>query len=221
MKTFGLASMSALCLLSLAAVQPAAAQTPGASASGIYRFSLEDGEVRSLEFDAKTDERGTTVGKMVYVDPTAVPDTDDAEDPRAGDPPVGFSMTANLDSLTVEKNRALLGGTVVESSHKSYIGKWLQLVVEDNGQELRIPDQLVWAFCRARPGSWVPSDAERPGDNGAYLSWWATDAERRDDVGIPSVNLLGEERSCPVLPLSAYVFADLQKWDGDIIVVQP
>lgn len=220
MKSLGLASMSALLLVSLA-TQPAAAQTPGAAASGIYRFTLEDGEIRSLEFDAKADERGTTNGKMVYVDPTAVPDTDDAEDPRAGDPPKGFSMTATLDSLTVEKNRALMGGTVVESSHKNYIGKWVQLVVEDNGQELRIPDQLVWAFCKAKPGSWVPSDAELKEDDGAYLSWWATDAERKDDVGIPSRNLLAEEKSCPVLPLSAYVFAEPQKWDGDIVVIQP
>lgn len=219
MKTLGLASMSALFLLSLAA-QPAAAQTPGASASGIYRFSLEDGETRSLELDAKADERGAT-GKMVYVDPTAVPDTDDAEDPRAGDPIKGFSMTANLDSLTVEKNRALLSGTVVESSHKSYIGKWVQLVVEDNGDNLRIPDQLVWTFCKPRPGTWVPSDAEWKDDTGAYLRWWATDAERKDDVGIPSPNLLGEETSCPVLPLWAYTFADLREWDGDIVVVQP
>ena len=221
MKTLGFASMSALCLLSLAAPQPAAAQTPGASASGIYRFSLEDGEVRSLEFEARADERGTATGKMVYVDPTAVPDTDDAEDPRAGDPPKGFSMTANLDFLTVEKNRAVLGGTVVESSHKNYIGKWVQLVVEDNGQELRVPDQLVWAFCKAKPGTWVPSDAELKDDKGAYLSWWATDAERKDDVGIPSRNFFAEEKSCPVLPLSAYAFAEPQKWEGGIIVVQP
>lgn len=219
MKTFRLASMSALFLLSLVTL-PAAAQTPGASASGIYRFTLEDGEIRSLELEARADERGAT-GKMVYVDPTAVPETDDAEDPRAGDPIKGFSMTADLDSLTVEKNRAVLGGTVVESSHKSYIGKWVQLVVEDNGDNLRVPDQLVWAFCKARPGSWVPSDAEVEDDRGAYLSWWATDAERKDDVGIPSINLLGEEKSCPVLPLWAYTFADLREWDGDIIVVQP
>src|SRR5690242_11062838 len=64
MKTFGSASMSALFLLSIATLQPAVAQTAGSSASGSYRFTLEDGLVRSLEFDASTDERGTTTGKM-------------------------------------------------------------------------------------------------------------------------------------------------------------
>ena len=30
---------------------------------------------------------------------------------------------------------------------------------------------------------WVPTDAERPDDNGAYLTWVPTDAERIDDDG--------------------------------------
>jgi hypothetical protein len=44
---------------------------------------------------------------------------------------------------------------------------------------------------------------------------------RKDDVGVPSKNLLGnDERSCPVFPLSSYSFTDVLKWDGNI-VVQP
>ena len=42
-------------------------------------------------------------------------------------------MTASLDSLTIENNRAVMGGTVTDSSNRSYIGRWVQLVVEDNG----------------------------------------------------------------------------------------
>ena len=216
MKSLGAASIGLLFLLG-----GATAQTAGPSAAGTYRFVLEDGVTKALEFSASTDERGITTGSMTFIDPTRIPDTDDAEDPRAGDAPPEISIKATLNSLTVERNRAIMNGTIRESTHKSYIGKWVQLVVEDNGTDLRVPDMLTWSLCKPRTVSWVPSDAERRDDDGAYLRWWATDAERDDDEGIPSPNLLGDnEKSCPVYPLSFYTFADLLKWDGDI-VVQP
>jgi len=221
MKSTGFASISALFLLTLTAPLPATAQTAGPSASGSYRFLLEDDLTKSVEFSASTDERGVTTGQMTFIDPARIPDTDDVEDPRAGDAPPEFYMKASLDGLTVEKNRALMNGTILDSSHKSYIGKWVQLVVEDNRDNLKVPDQLTWSLCQRQPGGWVPSDAERKDDDGAYLRWWATDAERKDDVGIPSQNLLSnDENGCLVYPLSFYSFADVLKWDGDI-VVQP
>lgn len=174
---------------------------------------MEDGLVRSLELDARTDERGVTTGQMTFIDPAKIPDVDDVEDPRAGDAPPELYMKASLDTLTIEKNRALVSGTVIDSSHKTYIGKWVQLVVEDSGDNLRVPDRLTWQLCQRQAGGWVPSDAELKYDDGAYLRWWATDAERKDDVGIPSRNLLGgDERSCPVYPLSWYSFVDVLKW---------
>jgi hypothetical protein len=221
MKSTGFAAILALFLLSLTTPPPAAAQTAGSSASGSYRFVLDDELTKSVEFSATTDERGVTTGQMTFIDPTRIPDTDDVEDPRAGDAPPEFYMKATLDGLTVEKNRALMNGTIVDSSHKSYIGKWVQLVVEDNGDNLRVPDQLTWSFCKRSAGGWIPSDAERKDDDGAFLRWWATDAERKDDVGIPSENLISnDEKSCRTYPLFAYLFADLLKWDGNI-VVQP
>jgi hypothetical protein len=214
MKSLAAVSMSALVLMSLAAPRSAEAQ----AASGSYRFMLQDRLVKSLEFDAKTDERGTTTGTMTLLDPAKIPDTDDVEDPRAGDAPPEFTMKATIDSLTVEKNRALLSGTIVDSSHRSYIGTAVQLVVEDNRASER-PDQLTWSFCHPQPGGWIPSDAEVKDDDGAFMRWWATDAEQKDDVGIPSPNLIpGEEKSCRIYPLSSYAFADVLKWDGDIIV---
>jgi hypothetical protein len=222
MKTTGVVPISALLLLSLTAPRLATAQTPGSSASGSYRFLLEDDLVKSLELDARTDEKGVTTGAMTFTDQAKIPDVDDVEDPRQGDPPPEFYMKADLNTLTVEKNRALVSGTVIDSSHKTYIGKWVQLVVEDNGDGLRVPDNLTWWFCRPQAGGWVPSDAERSFDDGAYLRWWATDAERKDDVGVPSKNLLGgEEKSCPVYPLFFYSLVDVRKWGGDIVVVQP
>lgn len=214
-------SMGAVSLGMLFFVGVATAQTAGPSASGTYRFVLEDRVVKSLDFSVSKDERGRVTGQMRYVDPTPVPDTDIDEDPRPGDAPPEFSMIATFDSLTVERNRAVMNGIVRESSHRSYVGKFVQLVIEDNGNDSRVPDRLTWSFCKPKPTGWVPSDAERQDDDGAYLHWWATDAERRDDVGIPSPNLLpAEEWSCPVLPISLYSYADVLEWSGDL-VVQP
>lgn len=208
-------SLSVLALMLLMAPR-LTAQVAGPAASGTYRFTLEDELVRSLDFNATTDEKGFTSGSMTYLDPSRIADVDDVEDPRAGDTPPEFYVKASFDRLTIEKNRALMSGTIVSSSHKIYLGSWVQLVVEDNRD---LPDRLTWSFCRPQPGGWVPEDAERPGDTGAYLHWWATDAERKDDVGIPSPNLIpGEEKECRVYPLFLYTFADVLKWDGDIIV---
>lgn len=215
MKSLGVACLGVLLFSGVATAQSAS------SASGTYRFVLEDGAVRYLDFSATKDARGVVTGQMRYLDPSPILDGGDPDDPRSGETPPEFSILVNFDNLTVERNRAVLDGTIRESSHRSYVGKWVQLVVEDNGNDSRVPDQLTWSFCGPRSGDWVPSDAEVPGDQGAYLSWWATDAERRDDVGIPSPSLLPfEERSCPVYSLADYSFADVLERSGDI-VVQP
>jgi hypothetical protein len=221
MKSLGVAPVSALLLLGFLTPR-LDAQTPGASARGSLKFILEDELVKSVDFSAVNDEKGNTTGDLSFTDEAKIADTDDPEDPKAGDPPPSFYVKARLDGLTVEKNRALLSGTVLDSSHKTYIGKWVQLVVEDNGTNLERPDRLTWMFCRPRTTGWIPSDAERDSDDGAYLHWWATDAERDDDVGIPSVDLIPkEDTGCPVRPLGLYPFADLLKPSGDIVVFQP
>jgi hypothetical protein len=220
MKRVGVAPVSALLLLSL--VSPRLdAQTPGASARGSYKFILEDELVKSVGFSAVNDAKGNTTGDLSFTDEAKIADTDDAEDPKAGDPPPSFYAKVRLDGLTVEKNRALMSGTVLDSSHRTYIGKWVQLVVEDNGTNPERPDRLTWTFCLPRTVGWVPSDAERDRDDGAFIHWWATDAERDDDVGVPSPDLLAKDAGCPVRPLGLYPFADLLKWSGDIVVFQP
>lgn len=221
MKSIGSTSILSLFLLSFTMSQPAAAQTDGPFAGGTYRFLWEDEQTRYVEFDARTDGRGTTFGQMTFVDPARIPDVDDDGEPGSGDAPPEFYIRAELNDLIIEKNRAVMSGTVLDSSHRTYIGRWVQLVVEDNATNERIPDKVTWAFCRPRPGGWIPSDAERKDDDGAYLRWWATDAERKDDVGIPSPSLISdEERSCRIHPLWLYEFADVLRWEGDI-VVQP
>jgi hypothetical protein len=218
MKSIGFASISALFLLSFTTPRLATAQTAGPSASGSYRFLLEDELVKSVEFSATTDERGVTTGQMSFTDQARIPDVDDVEGPGQGDAPPELYIKADFDDMTIEKNRAVMSGTVTDSSHRNYIGRWLQLVVEDNWANREIPDNLTWSFCRPQVVGWVPTDAELAFDDGAYLRWWATDAERKDDVGVPSKDLLSYEKRCPVYPIWLYTFVDLLKWEGDIIV---
>jgi hypothetical protein len=136
------------------------------------------------------------------------------------DEPVAFSMSADLDSMSIEKNRAIIGGIVRDSSYPSYVGKWLQLVIEDN-DGVEVPDRVVWSLCTPQPGGWIPQDAEVPGDRGAFMSWWATDAERKDDVGIPSPNIIpGSQKGCTVYPIQGYDFASILKADGVIQIKQ-
>ncbi len=208
-------------LVSVYATMPTAAQPSGPSASGVYRFVLEDDLSKSVEFSATSDERGTTTGQMTYRDEAGVMEQDlDGVGGEQEKPQSEFYMTANLDSLTIDRNRAVMGGTITDSSNRSYIGKWVQLVVEDNGDGSAEPDKLTWCFCKPEEGGWVPSDAEVPGDEGAWWKWWATDAEVKDDAGIQSTNIIpGNKTSCKVLPLSVYPFADV-RGEGQI-QVQP
>jgi len=222
MKNVGLGSALTLLLLSLVTPPATHAQTPGQSASGIFKFLLDDELFKSVDFNVTTDDKGFASGSLTLTDEAAIPDFDDPENPREGDPPKGFAIKAQIDSLTIDKNRALMNGVVLDSTHTNYIGRFVQLVVEDNRDNRELPDRLTWSFCKRAEGGWIPSDAEWDGkDDGAFLKWWATDAERKDDVGIPSKNLIpGEDKGCPIYSLAVYPYAAVLKWDGDI-VVQP
>jgi hypothetical protein len=204
-------------LITSFAIIPSSA-ADGPSASGVYKFVLDDDLSKSVDFNATSDERGTTTGQMTFKDEAVIVEQDPDGEPKEGSG-AQFYMTANLNSLTIEGNRALMGGTVVESSNSSYVGQWVQLVVEDNGTER--PDRLTWCFCQPEPGGWVPADAEVPGDDGAWWKWWATDAEVKDDAGVQSTNIIpGKKTSCKVLPLSVYPFAEIKSGEGQI-QVQP
>ncbi len=213
------ASLFVLCVLLLAT--PSLASAQAGAANGTYKFYMEDGLLKYLEFDAKSDDRGNATGYMVFTDEAKIEiqDVDGTGDVKP-DEPVPFSMKADLNAMTIEKNRAILSGVVSDSSYRSYIGKWVQLVIEDN-DGVEVPDKFVWSFCQPDPGGWIPSDAEVPGDRGAFMSWWATDAERKDDVGIPSPNLIpGTLKACVAHPLHVYDFAEIGKGDGAIRIIQ-
>jgi len=182
---------------------------------------MQDQLTKYLEFDARTDDRGTTTGYMVFNDEAtfSFADVDGTEDiPR--EEQVAFSMKADLDGMTIEKNRAIISGVVRDSSYKSYIGKWVQLVIEDN-DGIEVLDRFGWSFCQPEMGGWIPQDSEVPGDRGAFMSWWATDSERKDDVGIASPNLIpGSLKACRPNPVASYDFISLLKGDGAIQIKQ-
>lgn len=207
----------ALCLVTLALPSDAAAQV--GTASGSYKFIMEDGALKTLEFDATNDERGTTTGSLFFTDEAKVEFQDvDGNGDFPREEPAPFFMKVELDSMTIEKNRALLNGVIRDSSYRSYIGKFVQLVVEDN-DGVEVKDQFNWTICEPFKGGWIPEDAEVPGDKGAFMSWWSTDAERRDDVGIPSPSVLpGNMKSCSVHSLQSYEMATIVKGDGTVII---
>ncbi len=204
--------------LTLFVAAPQFASAQAGLATGTFKFLMDEEEsaAKTLDFEARTDEKGNTSGFMKFTDDSKVEfqDVDGSGDPQ--DEPGPFFMIAALDAMTIEKNRAVISGVVRESSHRSYVGKWIQLVIEDNdGREF--VDKFGWSFCQPDLGGWIPSDFEVPGDKGAFMSWWATDAERKDDVGIPSPNLIpGNLKACKVYPVLAYDWATLLKADGEI-----
>jgi len=212
------ASFFILCLLVLAT--PAIGFAQAGAANGTYKFIMEDGFAKYLEFDAKSDDKGSATGYMIFNDegPIRFQDVDGTGEPK--DEPMPFSMKAEFSSMTIEKNRALINGVVRDSSYAGYIGKWVQLVIEDN-DGIEVPDKFVWSFCQPEPGGWIPTDYEVPGDRGAFMSWWSTDSERKDDVGIPSPDLIpGNLKNCRVSPLASYEFASILKGDGTIQIKQ-
>lgn len=212
------ASFFILCLLVLAT--PSIASAQAGAANGTYKFVMEDGFAKYLEFDATSDDKGSATGYMIFNDegPVRFQDVDGTGEPK--DEPLPFSMKAEFSSMTIEKNRALINGVVRDSSYAGYVGKWVQLVIEDN-DGIEVPDKFVWSFCQPDPGGWIPSDYEVPGDRGAFMSWWATDFERKDDVGIPSPDIIpGDLKNCRVLPLASYEFASILKGDGTIQIKQ-
>lgn len=210
-----IACTTLLALLLVSAVAPTLTFAAGTSASGTYRFVLEDELTKTVSFSASLDENGAPTGEMTFSDEALISEVD----PESGEPdePHPLSFTATFDGLTVDGNRAVMSGVITYSSHRSYLGKWIQLVVEDNREG---SDQLNWRICQVEPGGWVPADAEDPRDDGAYRHWWATDFEVVDDKGIASLNVIpGQTRGCQPISLPAFTFTEI-RGEGEV-TVQP
>jgi hypothetical protein len=212
MKTKTFASILALFLLVFAAPQIATAQ----AASGAYQFSLDDGYTKYVEFEAQTQADGSAAGYMTLTDEAKI-DVQDVDGTGVKENTLpGFYFKADLDSLLVEKNRAVMSGTVRDSSVRELIGKRVLLTVEDNGENTRVPDRLTWGVYDQTVRDWKASDAEWKDDPGVGLTWTATDAERREDEGVKMP--ADESTSSQRFPMATYGFVEVAKAAGDIVV---
>ena len=214
MKSIIGASIMALLLVCLAVPGLVLAGAEASTAEGSFKFALEDGEIRFVEFKAQQ-EGDRAVGEMTFSDPAAipVPDPDDPEKP--GSP--GVLVRAKFDCMDTVKNMAVIGGEIFESSVPDTIGMRVLLVVEDNGVEGE-KDRVSWGIYQLPPKGWIPTDAELDDDKGASLTWWATDFERRDDVGIPMPP--NKLVVCKSFPLASHDFPEIKYAGGDLQVQQ-
>ena len=208
------ASIMALLLVGLAIPSFVLAGPEASTAEGSFKFALQDGEIRFVEFKA-AQEGERAVGEMIFSDPAAipVPDPDNPEKPRSE----GVLVRAKFDCMDTVKNTAVIGGEIFESNVPDVIGLRVLLVVEDNGVD-GAKDRVSWGIYQLPPKGWVPSDAELDDDKGAFLTWWATDAERRDDVGIPMPP--NKLVTCKSFPLGSHEFPEIKYAGGDLQVQQ-
>jgi hypothetical protein len=218
MKIKVFASILALVLLSFATSPATSAQTAGQSASGTYQFSFDDGYTKYAEFDAKGQSDGGATGQLTFTDEAKITlqDVDGTGDPSLQETYPGYYLKVEFDGLVVDKNQAVMSGTVRDSSVRDYIGQRVLLTVEDNGDNTRVPDQLTWGIYKPVVRNWTAADAELKEDPGVGLRWVATDAERIDDAGV--VMPKSEAIDAQTFPVSSYSFADVQKAAGDILV---
>ena len=220
MKSTICASIFLLVSLSIALPTLSFAGADGPSATGSFQFALEDGQPKFLDFNARQQNNGRTVGEMTFTDPNATLVADPDAPPSQNGPATGVSMRAQFDCLKIVGNRAVMSGAIVESNVLTAIGLRVLLVVEDNGEGINAPgnDRLTWGVYQNPATGWTPKDSERDDDIGASLSWLAIDAERPDEPGVPSnqSRVIG----CQSFPLSSYSFVDIAHGGGNV-QVQP
>lgn len=189
----------------------------GPSANGTFQFTVGDGSVRYVNFNARIQNNNTVIGEMTYTDPSALPE-EDTDNPSGSSSITGLSIKASFDCLVINDNRAVMSGVILESNIGAALGRRVLLVVEDNKQGINAPglDKLTWGVYKPAATGWTPSDAELENDIGATLRWTATDFERTDDAGIPSHR--DPTIGCQSFPLSSYAFVDVQHGAGNIQV---
>jgi hypothetical protein len=167
----------------------------GSTADGSFKFALNDGEIRFVEFKAAALGEGKADGEMTYSDPAAVP-VPDPDNPEKEQSP-GVLVRAKFDCMDTFKNTAVIGGEIYESNVPNAIGMRVLLVVEDNGIDGE-KDRVSWGVYQPPATGWVP--------------------ERRDDVGIPMPP--GKLVACKSFPLASYDFPEIKYAGGDLAVSQ-
>ncbi|HEV2913986.1 MAG TPA: hypothetical protein VGX92_11960 [Pyrinomonadaceae bacterium] len=215
------ASILALFLVAFPAF--VSAESSEQSAQGSFKYTLEDGPTKYIEFKAISNGEGKASGKMIFSGAEEIPDQDvDGTGSKEFSGRIeNLQIEVEFDGLVVERNRAVMSGTVTGSTIGEYIGNRVLLVVEDNGEGIEDKeraDRFTLGLYRPVEMGWIPADAELEKDDGWGMTWIATDAEREDDKGIPSRP--STEITCQSFPLGTYDFVDIAEGVGNI-QVQP
>lgn len=212
MRTLRFTSLLALALMVFAAAQT----THAAAAAGSYQFTLAgDKYLKYVDFDAVTQADGSASGYIKMTDEAVIVLRDVDGDGTPEEKFAGYNFTAVVDGLVVNDNKAVLSATIRDASRLELIGQRVLLTVKD-GEPVREPDGLTWGIYKVIKRDWVPSDAELKEDPGVGLTWWATDAERRDDVGYKMPR--DESTGTQTFPLATYGFEAVANAAGDIRV---
>ena len=218
MRTLRFTSLLTLLLTLFALPQTADARADTQAAAGSYQFVLAgDKYLKYVEFDAQTTADGGATGTIYFTDEAVIVTQDVDGTGEEREKFAGYNLKAEVDSMVVTKNKAVIGGTIRDSSNQALVGQRVLLTVEDNGDNSREPDRLTWGVYKPIDRRWVPSDAELKEDPGVGLRWWATDAERRDDVGYEMPR--GENINAQTFPVESYGFAEVADGAGDIRVI--
>ena len=196
-----------------------AAQNSGPASNGDFQIGLE-GMTGAIQYNARG--QGTAArGEMTFTGTAEIANEDvDGEDGEEapGSTVATVSLTVTFDCLRISGNAAAMSSVVTSSTVPEYLGVRALLAVQDNGEGVKAPapDRYTWGVYRPTATTWIPSDAEVPGDNGAMFTWYATDAERDDDVGVPSNHSTVVD--CNSFPFGSYAFEDLPHGAGQIQV---
>jgi hypothetical protein len=213
------ASMASCALVVCALAAPVFADS-GASSNGSFQFAIA-GASGSIQFDAREHATGAR-GTITFTSTQAVSNEDVDGDGSGASDLAGVSMEVAVDCVRVNGNRASMSGVISSASAPGYTGLRAILAVEDGGEGSKGgPDRFTWGAYRARQSqTWTPEDAEVPGDNGAMFTWFASDAERIDDVPVPWNYKTGKSGlvDCKSFALGAYAFEDLPHGAGNIQV---
>src|SRR6185503_5776621 len=112
MKSIIRALVLALFVVCLALPGLVLAGAEGSSATGSFKFVLDDGETRFVEFKAQEGTEGQAAGDMTFSDPAAVP-VEDPDDPESIKTE-GVLVKAKFDCMQVIENRAVIGGEIYD-----------------------------------------------------------------------------------------------------------
>ena len=196
----------------------AAAQNNGVAANGSFQFAVP-GASGTIQFDARV--QGSQRGNMTFTANAEISNEDVDGEGGSSSPVSTASMTVSFDCVRITGNRATMSGLVTSSTLPAWVGRRGLLVVEDNGQGSNAtgPDRFSWGLYRTNANSWIPSDFEVPGDNGALLSWFVSDFDRPSDPLLPSSQFTAPTSvDCQSFAFELYAFEEVAQGGGNIQV---